>query len=295
MTGLGPVRGFGSSSTGVRGAVVPGLVGRDQLGGQVGAGHDEQGLDPTAVEGVGVAEVGQDVGDALHGGVEDRDGRERGADEEPPQPVVTLLTRARIDPGRAGELSPGGLLLTRGSGLRVRGRDHAVDQCLEPGPGQPSVRIRRDPGVDEGGLLGGELAGLPRHQPSQVDPHPPGLHPRPQLRQPVAHVQGIGHQPARRDRRDPEPTRQLRGRELRDLWRPRPAEPPGLLPARLGRLDRVQGVPVVQIGVLQSGPEDLDLTTPLGDSQRLDPVEQLTARQVLQPAARHHLHVPTQA
>jgi hypothetical protein len=153
-----------------------------------------------------------------------------------------------------------------------------------------AVGIRRDPAIDIGRLLGSQVAGLPRHQPRQIHPHLPGLDPLPQPRQPVAHVEGVGHQPARRDRRHPQPGTQLGGGELGDLRSAHPTGPADLLPTRPGRLSRVHGGGVVEVGVLQRDPEDRHLQPTLGGGQHLGMVERLARRQLLQ---LHHIHMPT--
>jgi hypothetical protein len=176
-------------------------------------------------------------------------------------------------------------------GFGIGGRDDPVDGCLEARPGEPAVGVRRHPLVDVGRLHGAQVPGLPCDQPGQVDPHLAGLHPPPQLRQPVTDVQAVGHQQPRRDRRHAEPGTQLGGRELGHLRRPRPAETPGLLPTGLAGLHRVQGVAVVEVGVLDGSPEDLHLTAVLGRGELGDMVEQRATRQVLD---RHHIHMGIQ-
>ena len=273
---------------GVLGPVAPGLVGRDQLGGEVGSGEDQQRLDPPLVQVVGVAEVGQDVGDLLQGRVEDRNGGERGADVEPAQPVVVLLGA-----GRPCLLLLGRLPLPCGGGRRVGGGHHPLEQSLEPGPGQPAVGIGRDPGVDIGRLLRGQVTGLPGDQPGQVDPHPTGHDAMPELPEAVTQVEPVGHQHPRRDRRHPQPCAELGGRELGDLRRTRPAEAPRPLPARPAGLGRVEPVAVVEVGMLHRGPQDPDLAPPLCVREVGGMVEQLTARQPVN--LHHHIHMPTLA
>jgi hypothetical protein len=108
----------------------------------------------------------------------------------------------------------------------------------------------------------------------------------------VDQVEPVGYEQARGHRRHPQPGSELGAGELRHLRRAGPTEAAGALPAGLWRLLGVQGVGVVEVGVLDRDLDDLDLTpVPLG-GEDFGVVEQLAARQVLD---RHHIHVPTQA
>jgi hypothetical protein len=91
----------------------------------------------------------------------------------------------------------------------------------------------------------------------------------------VADVEGVGHQPPRRDRRHPQPGAELGGGELGDLRRPLPTGPADLLTARLRGFSGVEGVGVVEVGVLQRDLEDLHFQPALPCGQTLGMIEEL--------------------
>jgi hypothetical protein len=129
----------------------------------VGIGEDGDRLHPPGVLVVGVAEVGEDVGDPLHPSVEHGDDREGRSDEEAAHAV-------RGGTGRAGDLARGILLLALGGGLGVARRDEAGDEVLEAGPGDAAVRRLRTALVDVGRLVAPQL-GQPDHQVEGVGHH----------------------------------------------------------------------------------------------------------------------------
>jgi hypothetical protein len=103
----------------------------------------------------------------------------------------------------------------------------------------------------------------------------------------VHQIQRVGDQLPGRERGDPEPTTQLRRRELRHVRGAVAAEPPGPLPAVQLRDARVEGVGVVDDRVLDRGVEDLGLAPALRGGQQVDVVEELAPRHLLQRLDRH--------
>jgi hypothetical protein len=159
--------------------------------------------------------------------------------------------------GRSRQLLLGRPTLPLRSGLRVGRSHHAVGQRLEPGPGQPAVGVPRHPRVHVGGLLLGQVPDLARHQPGQVDPHLTGLDPTPQQREPVAQysvTSGVPDPPGRRDR------------------------------SRPGLADS-SGSKWPSCGDRHAGPRPggSHLAPPRSSGEPLGMVEQLTARQLLDP------------
>ena len=165
--------------------------------GQVGAAQQQDRGDPATFEGVGIALLGQQPGQTVQRGVEGLDHMDGSTDVEALHPVLHRTGRQRH--------LPLGLAFALSGGLGVRGRHRALDQGLEPAVGQAAVGVRRDPGVDVGRLLRGQIAGPARHQASQVDAGLARPYPRPQAGEPVSQVEPVGHQQPHRDRRHPQP------------------------------------------------------------------------------------------
>ena len=160
--------------------------------------------------------------------------------------------------GRSRQLLLGRPTLPLRSGLRAGRSHHAVGQRLEPGPGQPAVGVPRHPRVHVGGLLLGQVPDLARHQPGQVDPHLTGLDPTPQQREPVAQysvTSGVPDPPGRRDRSRPG-LADFSGSKVAQLWRQ---------------------------ACWTATPTDPHLAPPRSSGEPLGMVEQLTARQLLDP------------
>ena len=136
----------------------------------------------------------QHPGEVGDGGIDAGDGGEVGADVEAAHAVFG-------GPGGLGEDLPGGGLFAGGGGVGVGGDDGGLDEGLEPGPGDPAVRGGRDPGVDVGGFLGGEVAGLAGHVAGVALGDLECLDPGPELREPVLAGRGRRRPAGRRRRR----------------------------------------------------------------------------------------------
>ena len=261
-------------------------IGLEELHGFGRVGHHQQGLDPSLVEGGGVTQGEERVGEVGDGRVDPGDHRERCPDVEAPHPVVGR-------PGRLRELGLRGRLLAFGGRDRVGGDDHRLDQVGEPGPGQSSVGGFGHPLVDEGGLPRRSGHGSGGRRSGRARPGPPS--PRP-----AATAAGTGAaDPGRRPSAVPRRTTTAAtgapsSAGANSRTRGVPAPPSRTARSRPGSPacagSRVDGV--VEVRVPDRSLQDQDLGPPLGLVQQPDLVEELTPRQVLEPL--HHPHEKSQ-
>ena len=115
----------------------------------------------------------------------------------------------------------------------------------------------RDPGIDVGGLLDGEVPGLGGHVAGMAVSDLQCLHPRPEHREPIGQVEHVGDQPAPGIGGEPHAGGECRGGELRHQRGAVPTELDRAFPAGEFRLLGGDGVRAVLSGELGHQPQQL--------------------------------------
>ena len=181
-----------------------------------------------------------------------------------------------------------GLFFLRAGDLGCRGGDLALDQGLEPGPGDASVGGLGDRGVDVGGLGRSQVAGPLAHVPGVGGADLAGLDPGPQVGEPVVQVQGVGDQLGRGERGASDPGAELGGGELADLRGAGAAQAAGSFAAGPVGLSRVEPVRVVQDRQLVGRAEQVGLGFNDGPGAGVGEGEDVVLTHLLQRQRRGH-------
>lgn len=178
------------------------------------------------------------------------------------------------------KVTPGCVVFARGCGVGVGGDDRCLHEGFEPGPGHPPVRGGRDPRVHLGCFLHGEVAGLAGDVAGVALGDLEGLHPRPQLWQPVLQVEDVGDQPSAGVGGEAHPGSQHRGGELGDQRGALTTEADRAFASRELGPDGIDGAGVVLTGELGNQPQERGAGLQLGLSEHIDLVEDRALTQV---------------